>query len=280
MAYASPLLSLRMLHLTLSSDFGLHDHASAVIKGKFYSAFPAITITDITHVNNPTQLQETIYHVKASFHYFPANTFHLLFNNMYVDERRRILYTCIDDQHFFCANNGLLPLLFNDRAATYYFLEEPVNPYNYIQLTDVLIRQIDVLHQGSKHGLIPADAKDMEFIQIPTPGLKEKGIDLRVLWIDSFGNVILDINREQFEEARKGRQFKIICYREEINSISLHYNDVAPGIFLCLFNTAGYLEIAVNRGNAASLLGMQQSNEREKYFYKVKLHFDDPNSAA
>lgn len=200
---------------------------------------------------------------------------------MYVDEKRRILYTCIDDQHFFCANNGLLPLLFNDRAATYYFVEETVYPYNYIQLTDVLIRQIDVLKEGSKRGLIPAEAKDMTFVQAPTPALQEKGIDLRVLWIDSFGNVILDINREQFEEARKGRNFKIISWRyDEINSISQHYNDVAPGRILCLFNTAGNLEIAVNQGNAATLLGMSLTNDREKYFYKIKLHFDDPSSPA
>ena len=264
-----------MLHLTLSSDFGLLDHAPAVIKGKLYTAFPDIRITDITHVNNPTQFQETVYHVKSSFHYFPTHTFHLIFNNMYVDPRHQILYTCVDDQHFFCANNGLLPHLFNDRAATYYFVEEAVSPYNYIQLTDVLIRQIDVMQQGSKRGLIPADAKDMVFVQVPTPALQEKGIDLRVLWIDGFGNVILDINREQFEEARKGRRFKIISWRsDEINSISQHYNDVEPGRILCLFNSAGYLEIAMNQGNAASLLGMSLTNDREKYFYKIKLHFD------
>jgi S-adenosylmethionine hydrolase len=270
-----------MLHLTLSSDFGLLDHAPAVIKGKFYSAFRNITITDITHVNNPNHLKETIYHVKASAPYFPANSFHLIFNNIYEDPYRRIMYTCVDDQHFFCANNGLLPLMFNDRAATYYFLEESVQPYNYIQLTDVLIRQIELLHQGNKQGLIPANAQDMFFVNVPMPAMQEKGIDLRVLWVDGFGNVVLDINRAQFEEVRRGRTFRIINWRyDEINSVSQHYNDVAPGQLLCLFNTAGNLEIAMNKGNAASLIGISLTDEREKYFYKIKLHFDDPSSST
>ena len=263
-----------MLHLTLSSDFGLLDHAPAVIKGKLYSAFPNCRITDITHVNNPTQFQETAYHIKSSFHYFPAKTFHLIFNNMYSDEKHRILYACVDDQHFFCPNNGLLPYLFNDRAITYYFIEIDVEPYNYIQLTNVLIHQIEVLQKNNKSGLIQADVKDMVIVNVPTPALQEKGIDLRVLWIDSFGNVVLDMNREQFEEARQGRGFKIISWRsDEINTISRHYNDVDRGRVLCLFNTAGYLEIAVNQGNAANLLGMSLTNDREKYFYKIKLHF-------
>lgn len=193
---------------------------------------------------------------------------------MYVDKRRQILYTHVDNQHFFCANNGLLPFLFNDRATTYYFVEEQVDPYNYIELTNVLIRQIEALQQDKMWGLIPADAKDLVLVQLPTPALQENEIDLRVLWIDGFGNVILDINRKQFEEARRGRGFKIINWRsDEINTISLHYNDVDRGKALCLFNTAGYLEIAVNQGNAANLLGMSLTNEREKYFYKIKLHF-------
>jgi S-adenosylmethionine hydrolase len=270
-----------MLHLTLSSDFGLLDHASAVIKGKFYSAFDSIIITDITHVNNANQLKETIYHVKASAPYFPNNTVHLIYNNMYVDAAKRILYTFIDNQHYFCANNGLLPLMFNDRAASYFFLNETIYPYNYIQMTDVLIRQIELLQQGNKNGLIPANAQEMVFVHVPTPSVQEKGIDLRILWVDSFGNVVLDITRAQFDEVRKGRNFRIINWRnDEINSISHHYNDVPPGIALCLFNTAGYLEIAVNNGSAAHLLGISLSNEREKYYYKIKLHFDDPNSST
>jgi S-adenosylmethionine hydrolase len=60
---------------------------------------------------------------------------------------------------------------------------------------------------------------------------------------------------------------------EEINAISTHYNDVPEGEKLCLFNTANYLEIAVNKGNAARLFGFQEMTDRSLFYNSVKLFF-------
>jgi S-adenosylmethionine hydrolase len=42
-----------------------------------------------------------------------------------------------------------------------------------------------------------------------------------------------------------------------ISQISETYADVPEGTKLALFNAAGYLEIAINKGNAAGLFGLQ-----------------------
>jgi S-adenosylmethionine hydrolase len=87
-------------------------------------------------------------------------------------------------------------------------------------------------------------------------------IEGQILYIDAFENVIVNIIRQDFEEQRKGRGFKIMFKRDEyIDRISETYADVPPGDKLALFNAAGYLEIAVNRGNAAGLFGLQGFTE-------------------
>ena len=92
-------------------------------------------------------------------------------------------------------------------------------------------------------------------------------------------NVITNISRKQFEEARKGRNFSIIFKRDEIiDRISETYADVREGEKLALFNSADYLEIAINKGNAAGLFGLRgfsdKATQAQLTYQKVKIHFD------
>ncbi len=86
------------------------------------------------------------------------------------------------------------------------------------------------------------------------PLLGENWIEGQIIFIDNFENVIVNITQEQFEQQRKGRRFKIVFKRDEtIDRISGSYADVPQGEKLVLFNSAGYMEIAINKGNAAGL---------------------------
>ena len=88
------------------------------------------------------------------------------------------------------------------------------------------------------------------------PLLGPKYIEGQIIFIDNFENVIINITREEFEEQRRGRSFKIVFKRDEIiDKISETYADVHESEKLALFNSANYLEIAVNKGNAAGFLG-------------------------
>ena len=98
--------------------------------------------------------------------------------------------------------------------------------------------------------------------------------------------MIVNITREEFEEQRKGRSFKIVFKRDEvIEKISDTYADVQEGEKLALFNSAAYLEIAINKGNAAGLFGLQGFSEKQnqgqqqylnnRLFYQtVKVYFE------
>jgi len=110
-------------------------------------------------------------------------------------------------------------------------------------------------------------------------------IEGQIIFIDHFENVIVNITQEQFEQQRKGRRFKIVFKRDEIiERISGSYADVPQGEKLVLFNSAGYMEIAINKGNAAGLFGLKGYNEssqqvssmvQNRLFYQtVKVFFE------
>ncbi|MGH2644601.1 MAG: SAM hydroxide adenosyltransferase, partial [Chitinophagaceae bacterium] len=83
--------------------------------------------------------------------------------------------------------------------------------------------------------------------------------------------------------------FKIFVMRDEyISHIAESYADVAEGSKVAMFNTAGYLEIAINKGNAAGLFGLQSfsrdaensrsgndSQYQKHLFYQtIRIHFE------
>jgi hypothetical protein len=97
------------------------------------------------------------------------------------------------------------------------------------------------------------------------PLLGNNYIEGQIIFIDNFENVIVNITKEEFEEQRRGRSFTIVFKRDEIiDKISETYADVTEGEKLALFNAAGYLEVAINKGNAAGLFGLQGFSEKQQ----------------
>ena len=69
-----------------------------------------------------------------------------------------------------------------------------------------------------------------------------------------------------------------------VDRISETYADVPAGEKLVLFNSADYMELAINKGNAAGLFGLQGFNEKNQqlssimqsrlYYQTIKVFFE------
>ena len=100
-------------------------------------------------------------------------------------------------------------------------------------------------------------------------------MECQVIHIDRYENVVINVTKQQFEDIGKGRNFRISFMRdEEITEISTHYHNVKPGEKLCRFNNNGYLEIAINRGQAASLFGLTLYREQHLFYNTIKIFFE------
>ena len=101
------------------------------------------------------------------------------------------------------------------------------------------------------------------------PVIEANTIKGNIIYVDSYENVITNISEKLFREVGRGRKF-VITFRSgyEIEAISQAYKDVDPGEKLALFGTSGNLEIAMNMGNASSLLGLRMRDS-------VRIDFDE-----
>lgn len=153
---------------------------------------------------------------------------------------------------------------------------------------DIVLRFAETaqaLQQGIKPEEIGPAAENIAVQNPLKPIVQDDYIEGQIIYIDRFENVIVNITRSLFESSRKGRGFKIYVMRDDyITRIHDTYTDVREGGKVALFNTAGYLEIAINKGNAAGLFGLQsysQESQRsgmqfhKQLFYQiVRIYFE------
>ena len=79
-----------------------------------------------------------------------------------------------------------------------------------------------------------------------------------VVHVDGFGNCITNIDRPKFESLQTQRAFKCYVGNSILQSRYETYADASVGDALLIFNSDGYLEVAINRGNASEMLDIKK----------------------
>jgi hypothetical protein len=207
--------------------------------------------------------------------------------NLFESKPEQLLFAFHKDQYLICADNGLLGMISEDKPEMVIGVPlEKTAIKNTLYCIDVAAKAITQLTNGEPIERI--GVPDTTYVEKHPlrPTLGEDWIEGQIIFIDHFENVIVNITQEQFEQQRKGRRFKIVFKRDEIiERISGSYADVPQGEKLVLFNSAGYMEIAINKGNAAGLFGLKGYNEtnsqqissmvQNRLFYQtVKVFFE------
>lgn len=258
-----------MALLTLTSDIGQQDYLVGAIKGELLRLYPDFRITDISHHLLPFNYPQAAYVIRNAIRNFPPHTFHLVLVNLFETPPEQLLLAYHNEQYILCADNGLLTMILEAKPELVIGLPlSNGSPRSTLHCVKVMGEAIRKLVDGVN--LAAIGQPDVPYIEKNAlrPLLGENWIEGQIIFIDNFENVVVNITREQFEDQRKDRSFRIVFKRNEvIDRISETYADVAEGEKLALFNSAGYLEIAVNKGNAAGLFGLQGYLEQAQNHY-------------
>jgi len=272
--------------LTLTSDIGHQDYLVAAVKAQLLQIDPSFTIIDISHNISPFNYPQAAYICRSAFRNFPEYTYHIVLVNLFEKKPEQLLLAFHQNQYILCADNGLLNMILEEKPEMVIGipLEKKANR-NTTYCVRIMGKAVSQLAKGDP----------ITNIGVPDIGYTEKNhlrplldnnwIEGQIIFIDNFENVIVNITREQFEEQRKGRRFRIVFKRDEmIDRISESYADVQPGEKLALFNSAGYLEIAINKGNAAGLFGLKGFSEKaskaegimqnQLFYQTVRVYFE------
>src|ERR1700743_2018204 len=247
-----------MAIITLTTDLGDKDIYQAALKGSILKLLPSVTIIDITHNVSVFDVQQAAFILKNSFYYFPDNTVHLIGIDTVFNSDTKYLAVSYKNHYFVGSDNGIFSLMFDsepDEIVEVNIMQDL--KFLHFPLADIFVKAACHLASGGKLDEIgfPVTHTQKKINFWPTVG--KKVIKGSVIYIDSFQNVITNITKEFFNNVQQGRRFTLYFKRNEtINNLSWHSNEVPEGEKLCLFGISDHLEIAINKGNASGLLGL------------------------
>lgn len=274
-----------MAVITLTSDIGLQDYLVGAIKGQLYQICPQYKVIDISHDVLPFNFPQAAYLCKSAIRWFPEKTCHFILVNLFDHKKTPYLLCQHRGHYFFCADNGLITMILGEKPEAIYHITHSHSTLNTIEVVQRFAETALALQEGMMPDELAPQAASIVERNPLLPFMQEDYIEGQIIYIDRFENVIVNITREQFENCRKGRSFKIYVMRDDhIDRISESYADVSEGGKVAVFNTAGYLEIAINKGNAAGLFGLQSYSRelqpadmhfhRHLFYQTIRIHFE------
>ncbi|MEO9511086.1 MAG: SAM-dependent chlorinase/fluorinase [Flavobacteriaceae bacterium] len=265
-----------MAIITLTTDFGLKDHFAGAIKGTILSNLPEVHIVDISHAVGPFNIQECAYILKNAYRSFPSGTVHLIGVDSELSMENQHIVVQVDGHYFIGANNGIISLIASDTTPEKIMeINIPNLKIGSFPVLDTFVPVACHIARGGKLEVIGKPFDTLKELRQFEPRITNNGKSIlgNVIYIDNYGNVITNIQRSLFEAYRNGRDFEIAARTNKIKSIRESYNGIinynldkaqrkGPGDALALFNSAGYIELAIYKsdlntvGGASTLLGL------------------------
>jgi len=253
--------------LTLTTDFGLSDHYVGVMKGVILEICPQARIVDITHDVTPFEIPEAAYLIAQSYRYFPKKTVHVVIVDPGVGSLRRPILMEAAGQYFIAPDNGVLAMIYAREkhkirviTNTRYFHSPVSRTFHGRDIFAPVAAHVAAGILPARMGKLIADYLRPSF-EKPTQSGKRTW-DGRILKIDRFGNIVTNFHVDDFP-ALDRRGFSINVGGRAIDVLVCSYSEAAPGELFAIVGSSGYLEISVNQGSAAKMLGCQTGSAAE-----------------
>jgi len=249
--------------ITLLTDFGLGDPFVGVMKAVILGICPSARIVDLGHEAARFDPLSAGFALATAVPYFPPGTTHVAVVDPGVGGSRRPLAARIDGQLFVAPDNGLLAwLLAGQGRAEVRQIADPRLMRLPVSATfhgrDVFAPAAAHLARGHPFARVGPVVADPVCPPLPRPA-REPGPAVRgqVVWVDRFGNLITNVGAGTLAglgpAADGGLQVEV--GPGPVAPVVSHYGAVPSGGLGAVLGSSGHLELFVNRGSAALLLG-------------------------
>lgn len=265
-----------MAIITLTTDFGYKDHFVGAVKGTILSSLPKVNIVDISHAISPFNIQECAYILKNAYRSFPEGTVHIVGVDSELSPENEHIVVQVDGHYFVSANSGVISLITSEITPEKVVeIHLPNTNSGSFPVLNVFVQAACHIARGGKLEVIGKPFDSLKELKEFEPRVSNDGktISGNVIYIDNYGNVVTNIQKSVFEAYRNGRDFELTARTTTIKKIENSYNGIinfnlernqrkGPGDALALFNSAGYIELAIYKsdlnsvGGASSLLGL------------------------
>jgi S-adenosylmethionine hydrolase len=249
-----------MAIITLTSDWSTSDFYVGAIKGKILSRCKGSNIIDISHNIQAFNTAQAAFVLRNAYPNFPEGTIHLIFINTEPSAERPFLAVKANGHYFIGTDNGVFSLVSGEHAEKIVKLKTEISKS--FSAFDIYCDAACKLANGVDIGEL-GDTVTSFNVRMPLrPTIEDKTLTGSVIYIDSYQNAVTNISKELFEKVALNRTFDIYVQSKhyKISEISEFYHDVQVGELIALFNSVGLLEIAINNGNAARLLNLDNNS--------------------
>jgi len=248
--------------ITLTTDFGSGSPYVAAMKGVILSIDPAAVIVDITHAVRPQAVRHGAIVLDDVAERFPAGTIHVGVVDPGVGTDRAIVYAQIAGWRYVAPDNGLLSRLARrTKPEKIIRLAEPEYWLPEVSATfhgrDIMAPVAARLGLGLDPARLGPPLEKLVELDWPQPQLAPGRITGEVMAVDSFGNLVTNIEADVLRRVPTDRPLRVAIDRREVEGICATYGEQPSGTLIALVGSTGRLELAVVNDNAAAMLGVQ-----------------------
>jgi S-adenosylmethionine hydrolase len=258
--------------ITFLTDFGLQDDFVGTCHGVIATIAPDARVIDVTHGVRPGHVLQGALVLANTLPYMPAGV-HLAVVDPGVGSGRRALALRDEQGRFHVGpDNGLL-LPAVDAFGGVAEAHELANADYSLQPVSRTFHGRDLFAPAAAHLAAgvpleklgpPVDPDALVRVEIPQPEVGQNRIRAVALVVDRFGNVALNLRRDQLEQANlaAGTRVEINSRGERFFAVFARtFADAPRGSLILYEDSYGSLALAVSRGNAAQLLRIEEGNE-------------------
>lgn len=251
------------------SDFGYADHYVAAVKARILGINENFRIIDISHNIEHFNIAHGSFVLKSVFRDFPEGTVHIVAINAHNNLTNTYLAIKLEGHFFIGPDNGIFSLISDLEPEAVIELDKEVAKLSTFPSKDLFAPAAAKLANGSDISELGQPAEDFKKMLSLQVRATKKQMAGNVVHIDNYGNLITNIDKKTFDILNPQTGFKVFFGRESSTKIFDNYNAVDAGDCFLIFNSLGLLEIGINQGNAAELLGLHYDS-RVTVFFNVE----------
>ncbi len=247
--------------ITLTTDFGWGSYYVSQMKGAIYLRNPVAQVIDLSHDMVPHDVAAAAYWINRATRLFPADTIHIVVVDPGVGTRRDLVYCRTKSRTFLAPDNGVLASVASQdgierivRLSNTQLFHADVSKTFHGR--DILAPVAAKLSLGASPQILGEPLDRLQGLDAAQPEIRGNEILGTIVFIDRFGNLISNISRELIEQASLSAlgQLVIRIGSHQIRGLSGTYGEHVPHTLAAIFDSDGFLEVAVVNGSAAKSL--------------------------
>ena len=259
--------------ITLLSDYGNKGSKVSKAKALLLSEISTINIVDVSHEISPFNIVEAAYITKRSYVNYPRGTIHIIDVDAQYNPEKSLIISYYDNHYFITADNGFISLL-SDHIKPEKNIEITFSKHENSSSIRTFVKAAAHLIRGGNINLLGNEIVKLKtFTNLNVKTQSDDTIIGHVVYVDNYGNVVSNINKDLFDKFINDRPYEINARNVKFNKVYDSFNHAInysikkeyreeDGKKIALFNSSGNLTLCIYKSNpkvgggAGSLFGL------------------------